>query len=656
MSRWFFKICLPVLVVMVFFPIPTKASSTNGSIDSTNNFAWSENMGWINFGCDHCDVSVSDSAVTGHAWSANYGWINLNPAQSGVTNNGEGTLGGSAWGENTGWIDFSGVTIDSSGVFSGYASGGTTGQISFNCANTGSCNVSDFKLSTDWRPQSVRPACNNSLDDDSDGEIDFGQDDGCDSASDNDETDGGGGGVPIPRSVGEGDRDFAIGIDEHKGGYTIDEDGANFLVYVGSKVGFSIKDSPFRLNTAKISGLDVPSGEIFIEISSKDEIFVSLFPGDEKAVDVNNDGIADLKIEYNALKINRADLTFSDTTQNKKPNGESGSRVGYVDGDLLKTKNDPTVYLLEDGKLRPILNGQIFERRGFAWSNIKVVNNLNDYSIGDVLGYDDGVLSDGDLVKTTDHPRVYLLEDGKKRPIENEKAFNERGFDWSNIIEVNDLSVYPDGGLIQALDDSVADDSHRFENDLKVGDRGDDVRRLQRFLNNRGFNVAVSGPGSSGNETEIFGNLTREALVDFQNHYSDEVLEPVGLNEGTGYFGSSTRRFVNSLLRQDGSSEEGVDSAVDAAQESADAHENAWVFADNVTKGAENENVSKLQGFLARDSEVYPEGVVSGYFGNLTQRAVERFQLKHGVVESENAPGFGILGPQTRSAINALID
>jgi len=38
---------------------------------------------------------------------------------------------------------------------------------------------------------------------------------------------------------------------------------------------------------------------------------------------------------------------------------------------------------------------------------------------------------------------------------------------------------------------------------------GDDVKKLQEFLNTNGFKLADSGPGSPGNETTFFGSLTR---------------------------------------------------------------------------------------------------------------------------------------------------
>ena len=66
-------------------------------------------------------------------------------------------------------------------------------------------------------------------------------------------------------------------------------------------------------------------------------------------------------------------------------------------------------------------------------------------------------------------------------------------------------------------------------------------------------------------------------------------------------------------------------------------------------RGMRGKDVSLLQEFLATDLDVYPEGLVTGYFGPLTQRAVKRFQKKMGVEE------VGLVGPKTLSKINELL-
>ncbi|MDD5068339.1 MAG: peptidoglycan-binding protein [Candidatus Pacebacteria bacterium] len=72
--------------------------------------------------------------------------------------------------------------------------------------------------------------------------------------------------------------------------------------------------------------------------------------------------------------------------------------------------------------------------------------------------------------------------------------------------------------------------------DLEFGLSGDDVKQLQIFLNSHGFLVATTGPGSSGNETNFFGALTRSALAEFQ--------KANGITPTAGYFGPKTRAFL----------------------------------------------------------------------------------------------------------------
>jgi peptidoglycan hydrolase-like protein with peptidoglycan-binding domain len=68
--------------------------------------------------------------------------------------------------------------------------------------------------------------------------------------------------------------------------------------------------------------------------------------------------------------------------------------------------------------------------------------------------------------------------------------------------------------------------------------------------------------------------------------------------------------------------------------------------------------VSELQHFLAEDTNIYPEGTVTGYFDSLTAKAVQRFQVKEGIRYSPEVPitdtGYGIVGPQTHAAISLV--
>ena len=48
--------------------------------------------------------------------------------------------------------------------------------------------------------------------------------------------------------------------------------------------------------------------------------------------------------------------------------------------------------------------------------------------------------------------------------------------------------------------------------------------------------------------------------------------------------------------------------------------------------GSRGADVSSLQTFLAEDPSVYPQGLVTGYFGFLTKSAVSNFQSNNGMI------------------------
>lgn len=74
--------------------------------------------------------------------------------------------------------------------------------------------------------------------------------------------------------------------------------------------------------------------------------------------------------------------------------------------------------------------------------------------------------------------------------------------------------------------------------------------------------------------------------------------------------------------------------------------------------GVTNDAVRNLQLFLANDPTMYPEGLVTGYFGSQTRKAVQRFQSKYSVVSSgdEQTTGFGSFGLKTKKRALELLD
>ncbi len=65
-------------------------------------------------------------------------------------------------------------------------------------------------------------------------------------------------------------------------------------------------------------------------------------------------------------------------------------------------------------------------------------------------------------------------------------------------------------------------------------------------------------------------------------------------------------------------------------------------------RGLSGDDVKVLQQMLAQDSQVYPEGFITGHFGALTEKAVKKFQKKYGIEQA------GIVGPKTSKQLNKL--
>ena len=76
----------------------------------------------------------------------------------------------------------------------------------------------------------------------------------------------------------------------------------------------------------------------------------------------------------------------------------------------------------------------------------------------------------------------------------------------------------------------------------------------------------------------------------------------------------------------------------------------------SLRRGISGDDVLRLQQFLARDVSVYPEAITSGYYGALTERAVQRWQVKYNIVSSgsPSTTGYGVAGPRTSAAIALL--
>jgi len=154
---------------------------------------------------------------------------------------------------------------------------------------------------------------------------------------------------------------------------------------------------------------------------------------------------------------------------------------------------------------------------------IRINANLSEYSLkeGDLLNID--LDNDGRSDVSVQFMDVYI----NRVELTIKSLLNN-----SNKDSFNDLQT----GNFDANTSVLAVSKFKFTRDLQTGDIDEDVKELQKYLNNHGFILADSGPGSPGNETEKFGALTRGALIRFQ--------KAKNISPAIGYFGPITRGVV----------------------------------------------------------------------------------------------------------------
>ena len=193
-----------------------------------------------------------------------------------------------------------------------------------------------------------------------------------------------------------------------------------------------------------------------------------------------------------------------------------------------------------------------------------------------------------------------------------------------------------------------------FTRTLRVGDIGEDVRRLQQFLNSRPetqINMVgqVGGPGS---ETTFFGSLTQNAVMRFQQLYASDILLPAGLTEATGIFGPRSIAKAHMLLGNT------TPPPSDGGTSSS--------FTRTLRLGFVGEDVRRLQQLLNSRTEtrVNVSGQPGGpgsettFFGSLTQNAVMRFQQLYAsdiLTPLGLSQGTGVFGTRSITKANIIL-
>ncbi|MEK7189238.1 MAG: hypothetical protein AAB671_01940, partial [Patescibacteria group bacterium] len=131
-------------------------------------------------------------------------------------------------------------------------------------------------------------------------------------------------------------------------------------------------------------------------------------------------------------------------------------KIGVIDsisalytGDLVKLASSRAVHYVENGKVRVIPSSAIFHERAFKFSNVRTIaqEQFASLATGSALTYPDGTLVKGDSAS------VYVVADGKKRPIVSGADFEALLYKWQNIVYVPEslLAAIPEASSLKLV-------------------------------------------------------------------------------------------------------------------------------------------------------------------------------------------------------------
>lgn len=80
-----------------------------------------------------------------------------------------------------------------------------------------------------------------------------------------------------------------------------------------------------------------------------------------------------------------------------------------------------------------------------------------------------------------------------------------------------------------------------------------------------------------------------------------------------------------------------------SASGTATSTPSCFSFNHDIGEGDQGEDVKDLQKTLSSDSSIFPPGLITGFFGHMTEEGVKKFQKKHGILAT------GFFGPKSRA-------
>ena len=130
-----------------------------------------------------------------------------------------------------------------------------------------------------------------------------------------------------------------------------------------------------------------PNGAVLKNEDTEDTYYVKdgvkLFIADDKILEVNYSN------QY-VVKVSSEELDSL----------ENGGLVKFKDGTLIKSYNNPTVYIISDGERRAVVNGQVFENLEYSWEDIIEVDGyiVNIHELGSMIDEQEEEIDEEELM------------------------------------------------------------------------------------------------------------------------------------------------------------------------------------------------------------------------------------------------------------------
>ncbi len=111
----------------------------------------------------------------------------------------------------------------------------------------------------------------------------------------------------------------------------------------------------------------------------------------------------------------------------------------FSQGELVMFSGNPTVYLVQNGWLVPFSGAQVFMARGYNWVSVQTVPSVL-FNSRDVAP-DPVTVPDGSLIKSPDNPTVYLVVGGQKSGIPSISVLDSLGLNLNKLIILSDKEI-----------------------------------------------------------------------------------------------------------------------------------------------------------------------------------------------------------------------